>query len=875
MNRKIIKFLFVFSILLIACFTVTTRADQWDDYSNGSSGNLGTLRKGSWSIGTVGLKISIIKYVNSEYKVKDVEIIFNSNPSNDSIFSSDNSPKMLQKTSIYWDKKGSMSASKKAQYSYVSNLLPSEWDPIPNIDNLLTEKNYEVLLALLDYRDSSGKKIFEKDIEPEDYVVVEPMTRINNYYGTAFELANAFYNEKCGEPGSFCYEYAEKIFCNNKSKSCNGIFYKSIYSSDIIGLKECSGTGYKNINKCFKLKNFNHGIGVYKYSNILGSLKITKKDSKSGNVLSGATFSLYRTKAACQSNSTNSTVFVGSDTTNGSGVVTFSKLPLENQTYFYKETKAPSGYILDSTCKSVTIKKGSTTTVTVYNEKNNPTPYLMVTKTDNVGNPISTSKATFGLYGSDLCGADGSSPIRTFQSGDRITLSNTGTYYLQELKAPTGYSVSSECREIHINSGQNTIYFKNKSVCETEFEKNPALSNPNNANYAVYRVNLYNKLLLEENQDFRMLLNFNETRAEYACQSLTPQYTNSTSCLTTINNDATFNHGNVSMYTERVGNFNRTFCLTTYSLSNNLGNNSGFGIVKSGQLITSSKDVLAIGVLKRVCYSYDTTGGSFDNGFNYNSYITSTPILDDKKLESGTPVNSGGNKVSCSSSEFCKQKYEKTIRVDYKLPLLYGSIIDGRVYTYCPSDKYCKVLGRGIETIFNLAPTVKINQDGSTTRLNSSHKMSFIIQIQGNDKKASCDYDIINELITKDNKLELEFRTVTTNSSKDFLDKDGNIRNYGSNWSSEADRTQVLDESNNSYNKKNEEPLYTITLTPSIMSDIRQYNKNNSYSDFNFTCNSDRDICISNYLTNFKDLGLLEIYSTSEKRLCIEQNVCP
>lgn len=603
------------------------------------------------------------------------------------------------------------------------------------------------------------------------------------------------------------------------------------------------------------------------YNDPRGDLVITKKDSATGKVISGAGFRIHSGSGCTGS------IVKSEQKTNSNGVISVTGLTAGS--YSIYESTIPSGYQTPSNrCTNVTVTGGVSTSVEI---KNDPFPSLIITKTDNLGNPITGSKAKFAIYGNKLCQG---SAMYTFESGDEISFNTSGIYYLKETKAPNGYHTpeagdSYYCTAVHIDPGKNQLKIKNKSVCETEFESSSIYSDPNNINYAVYRVNLYNKLLSEENQDFRMLLDFSKTKAEEACQALEPKYTSNTSCLTTTQNNAIFNEGNVSMYTERVGSFNRTFCLTTYVLDSNLGSTSGFGVIKSGQLIKSNSDILATGTLKRVCYSYDTTGGSFESGFKYNNYVTSIPTLDGKELETEREVSSGGNRVTCSECNFAKQKYEKTISVNYKLPLLYASNMDGRIYTYCPSDKYCKVLGRGIETVFNLSPTVKINSDGSINRLSSSHKMNFVIQIEGKDDTATCEYDITNELITADDKLQLEFRTVTTNSSTDFLDKQGNIRNYGSNWSSEQDRKDVLDNSNNSYNKKNEDPLYTIELTPSIMSEIRQYNKNTSYSDFNFVCKNDGEFCISNYLTELRDSYGLEIYSTNTKRLCVEQNICP
>lgn len=48
----------------------------------------------------------------------------------------------------------------------------------------------------------------------------------------------------------------------------------------------------------------------------------------------------------------------------------------------------------------------------------------------------------------------------------------------------------------------------------------------------------------------------------------------------------------------------------------------------------------------------------------------------------------------------------------------------------------------------------------------------------------------------------------------------------------------------------NVEPMYTITLTPSIMADIRRYNKDHSYDDIELVCNDENRECYSTFLRN-------------------------
>lgn len=73
-------------------------------------------------------------------------------------------------------------------------------------------------------------------------------------------------------------------------------------------------------------------------------------------------------------------------------------------------------------------------------------------------------------------------------------------------------------------------------------------------------------------------------------------------------------------------------------------------------------------------------------------------------------------------------------------------------------------------------------------------------------------------------------------------------RGIGANWSKELAETYILNNRNvNDYNVYNLTPLYTITLTPSDIKEIRQYNKKHSYNDFNLTC-TDGYNCLSKFL---------------------------
>lgn len=86
----------------------------------------------------------------------------------------------------------------------------------------------------------------------------------------------------------------------------------------------------------------------------------------------------------------------------------------------------------------------------------------------------------------------------------------------------------------------------------------------------------------------------------------------------------------------------------------------------------------------------------------------------------------------------------------------------------------------------------------------------------------------------------------------------GSGRLTGSNWCSDDDCTNendvvkevILNSGDEVYNKT---PLYTITLTPSLINEIRKYNKEHEYGDFNLKCTKGIN-CKSSFIRDeFKD----------------------
>lgn len=132
-----------------------------------------------------------------------------------------------------------------------------------------------------------------------------------------------------------------------------------------------------------------------------------------------------------------------------------------------------------------------------------------------------------------------------------------------------------------------------------------------------------------------------------------------------------------------------------------------------------------------------------------------------------------------------------------------------------------------------------------------------------NDMLYSCKFTVENKLIpdpdsndSKSNDLNVIFRPISLNNP--FPGFDGKGRKTGSNWcyGMDCSNTNPIVEStitNNRDTTKDDiyrklDPLYTITLNPGLIKEIREYNKKNSYDDFNLKCNTDGYKCLSDFI---------------------------
>lgn len=183
---------------------------------------------------------------------------------------------------------------------------------------------------------------------------------------------------------------------------------------------------------------------------VKGSIKVIKVDDEN-KALKGAEFGLYDLKG----------VLVESEFSNEEGIAQFNDVDLGS--YVLKEIKGIKGYKMNALPMNITINSSSQKSVTIKNEKDNTLKpedfYIVPSKNINTGNikvvKVNSnnevlSGAEIGLYNSN--GMLINSKVSDSQG---IVIFNNipfGNYFIKEIKAPSGYSLSDERININLDS---------------------------------------------------------------------------------------------------------------------------------------------------------------------------------------------------------------------------------------------------------------------------------------------------------------------------------------------------------------------------------------------------------------------------------------
>ncbi len=217
-------------------------------------------------------------------------------------------------------------------------------------------------------------------------------------------------------------------------------------------------------------------VDLFEISNTeaTGSLELTKVDSTNATLyLSGAEYELYD-DAICTNRI--ATAVTGAPT--GKAVFTGLKL---GKKYYYREVKAPVGYVLDSTIHDVTIgtgteKSNQTETVTLTNKK--AVANIVITKTDDGTTPAKLAGVVFRLYKED-----GVTPYQKVTGTDYTVTTNSegiasftdipfGKYVVKEITGKSGYALAVDTAITLDTLGNERITIVNKEIkCRIKISK--------------------------------------------------------------------------------------------------------------------------------------------------------------------------------------------------------------------------------------------------------------------------------------------------------------------------------------------------------------------------------------------------------------------
>ena len=241
---------------------------------------------------------------------------------------------------------------------------------------------------------------------------------------------------------------ASKVYYVVETKSPDGYLYDATKQVVIkASIDENGVTTYEQgtiVEDAFVVDTSVNTPNQIKNTKTTAELQITKVDAASiTTLLQGAVFGLYK-DAQC-------TDLVGTGTTDTNGKAAFTGLEL-GRTYYYREETAPTGYVLDSTVKSITIGTGTETAivtkeVTVENDKQNGS--LRVKKVDDSVPANSIADIQFKLKDSTgYVQKDGADYIVTTGENGEAIFENLpyGSYTLEEVgnSVPTKYTSSAD-----------------------------------------------------------------------------------------------------------------------------------------------------------------------------------------------------------------------------------------------------------------------------------------------------------------------------------------------------------------------------------------------------------------------------------------------
>ncbi|MFW7433698.1 SpaA isopeptide-forming pilin-related protein [Vagococcus carniphilus] len=172
----------------------------------------------------------------------------------------------------------------------------------------------------------------------------------------------------------------------------------------------------------------------------LGKIKLIKLEDGSKKTLKGAEFTLFD----------HNKKKIKTDVTNDKGEINFDKLPLGQ--YYVQETKAPNGFVLDSTMHSVLIDKDTPeflVTLTLSNKKEvTQLGKIKLIKLED-GSKKTLKGAKFTLFDHNKKKIE--SQVTNDKGEINFDKLSLGQYYIQETKAPNGFVLDSTMHSVLID----------------------------------------------------------------------------------------------------------------------------------------------------------------------------------------------------------------------------------------------------------------------------------------------------------------------------------------------------------------------------------------------------------------------------------------
>lgn len=553
----------------------------------------------------------------------------------------------------------------------------------------------------------------------------------------------------------------------------------------------------------------NYGIGIFPNPiDPKGFLEIIKNgENKDGTITSlsntmGLKFNVFK------GNNCSGTLVKEVDVPKGRETIS-----LDPGNYSIKEVQTPN-YVEDSNknvCyNDITISVGKTTTKIITNtlkKDGNITIQKIDAETkkliDNEAGAIESFQ--YEIYEGENCAT--SKPIfehKAILPNEQIKVENLVSekyYSIKEISAPAGYDLpSNNCTNFqYFVDREIVVTIENKkSNCVKDFE------NLANKNDMAERAKLYKKYSpLGEKNDINNMLDLSVTDSVLACShsDKSDKKKLTVGCMTAISNvRSIFNEKNLSAYDEKIyTNYGIGFCIYDISFENNYGSDTTFAYSGRPLFFTKEKTSLFDANLTLTCYipktddsassignvddfglEFLTTtdkGRKFYPGSYYYDFGSSEGKVDYAAFNLDFSYGNLSSPIEVSPKLY---KLERKINVKHYLPLIYAKNVSGKVpvndteIADCENNPkhFCKKIGYGIRTSFNLAATENSNLDFLVGDLKN---LKFY-----EDYRGMCYYNIDEGIVNKENKLNLEFRVVNTNNP--FPGKDGNGRKPGDNW---------------------------------------------------------------------------------------------